>query len=191
MTDEEPVDSFYTAERWGNWLDRIRESEIDPEGEESARLLFNVQDDAAIAVAKLLAAHDDDRLDDETAVEELRSVRDVVLAEPPDEFDEDALVLIDSVQTSLFPVFYAAEEYLVGGPAEGEPEAHVRAAVAADAEDDPDAALGHLVRAGTLVIDGAEFAAAEFDVDYGLVAEWLSGLESLAAALADPEVIEE
>jgi hypothetical protein len=29
------------------------------------------------------------------------------------------------------------------------------------------------------------------DLEYGLVAEWVNGLDSLRSALADPEVIEE
>jgi hypothetical protein len=29
------------------------------------------------------------------------------------------------------------------------------------------------------------------DVEYGLVAEWINGLDSLQTALADPEVVEE
>jgi hypothetical protein len=29
------------------------------------------------------------------------------------------------------------------------------------------------------------------DIEYGLVAEWVNGLDSLGTALADPEVIDE
>ncbi|MFB6179154.1 MAG: DUF2150 family protein, partial [Halorientalis sp.] len=45
----EPPGAYYTAERWQNWIDRIDEEEIDPEDEDSARLLLNLQDDTAIA----------------------------------------------------------------------------------------------------------------------------------------------
>ena len=54
------------------------------------------------------------------------------------------------------------------------------------------AALGYCVQAGTLVIDGEgldrELAD---DLEFGLVAEWVNGLDSLQTALADPEVVEE
>ncbi|MFW6384404.1 MAG: DUF2150 family protein, partial [Halodesulfurarchaeum sp.] len=36
---DEPDAEFYTEERWENWLDRLREEEVDPEDEDSARLL--------------------------------------------------------------------------------------------------------------------------------------------------------
>ncbi|OYR81835.1 hypothetical protein DJ72_10210, partial [Halorubrum distributum] len=72
MTDDDAVETFYTDERWQNWLDRLAEEELDPENEDSARLLLNLQDDAAIAVVKVLAAFDEDRIDEERAVEEVR-----------------------------------------------------------------------------------------------------------------------
>ncbi|WP_136716192.1 DUF2150 family protein [Halorientalis salina] len=188
----EPPGAYYTAERWQNWIDRIDEEEIDPEDEDSARLLLNLQDDTAIAVAKIITAHDDGHLDEEEAVEELAEVRDIVLAEVELD-DEEKLMLVDGVQTSLVCVFYAAEEYIAGGVAEdGTIEEYVRAAADAEAEEDLDAALGYCAQAGTRIIDGDELAMdlAE-ELDFGLVAEWVNGLDSLQTAMSDPEVVEE
>jgi len=183
---------YYTRDRWQNWLDRLRDEDIDPENEDSARLLLNLQDDAAIAVVKVLTDHEDGELDEEGAMAELERIREIVLSDV--EFDdEEKLMLVDGVQTSLVCVFYAAEEYVVGGPAEeGTVEDYVRAAIDAEAEEDLDAAIGYCAQAGTRIIDGEELdmALAE-DVDYGLVAEWINGLDSLQTALADPEVVEE
>jgi hypothetical protein len=188
----DPDETFYTEERWQNWLDRVADQELDPEDEESARLLLNLQDDAAIAVAKIVRAFEDERLDEDAAVEEVASVRDVVLAEVEMD-DEETAMLIDGVQTSLVPVFYATEEYIVGGPPEeGTVAEYVEAAADAEAGDDVDAALGYLVQAGTLIVDGAELPMelAE-ELEYGLVSEWVNGLDSLQTAMADPEVVEE
>ncbi len=183
---------YYTRDRWQNWLDRLREEEIDPENEDSARLLLNLQDDAAIAIAKVLTDHEDGELDEEAAMGELERIREIVLSEV--EFDdEEKLMLVDGVQTSLVCVFYAAEEYVVGGPAEeGTVEDYVRAAIDAEAEEDLDAAIGYCAQAGTRIIDGEELDMAVVeDLEYGLVAEWINGLDSLQTALADPEVVEE
>jgi hypothetical protein len=183
---------YYTRDRWQNWLDRLREEEIDPENEDSARLLLNLQDDAAIAVAKILTDHEEGELDEEGAMEELERIRGIVLSEV--EFDdEEKLMLVDGVQTSLVCVFYAAEEYVVGGPVEeGSVEDYVRAAIDAEAEEDLDAAIGYCAQAGTRIIDGEELDMSLVeDVEYGLVAEWINGLDSLQTALADPEVVEE
>jgi hypothetical protein len=188
----EPPQEFYSEERWNNWVDRIKDEEIDPEDEDSARLLLNLQDDAAIAVAKVVSAYDDGTLDQETALEEIADIRDIVLSEVDFE-DEEKLMLIDGVQTSLVCVFYAAEEFIANGPAEDAGvEEYVRAAADAEAEEDLDAALGYVAQAGTLIIDGEELdiSIAE-EVDYGLVTEWVNGLDSLQSAMSDPEVVEE
>ena len=188
----EPPQEFYSEDRWQNWVDRIKDEEIDPEDEDSARLLLNLQDDAAIAVAKVVAAYDDGVLDEEEALEEIADIRDIVLSEVEFE-DEEKLMLIDGVQTSLVCVFYAAEEFIADGPAEGATvEEYVRAAADAEAEEDLDAALGYVAQAGTLIIDGNELdiSIAE-EVDYGLVTEWVNGLDSLQSAMSDPEVVEE
>jgi hypothetical protein len=191
MTDDDAVETFYTDERWQNWLDRLAEEDLDPDNEDSARLLLNLQDDAAIAVAKVLAAFDDGRIDEDRAVAEVHDIRDIVLADV--EFDdEDKVMLIDGVQTSLVPVFYAAEEYVVGGVVEGDVSEFVRAAAESEADEDLDAALGYVVQAGTRVIDGEalDIELVE-DLEYGLVSEWVNGLDSLQSAIEDPEVVEE
>jgi hypothetical protein len=186
-----PPGEYYTEERWQNWLDRIAEEEIDPEDEDSARLLLNLQDDTAIAVAKILTDYDDGELEEDAALEELADIRETVLSEV-DIDDEEKLMLIDGVQTSLVCVFYAAEEYMVGGPAEGTVGEFIEAASEAEADEDLDAALGYCAQAGTRIIDGEELdrAAAE-DLEFGLVAEWVNGLDSLQTAMSDPEVVEE
>lgn len=185
-------EEFYSAERWENWLDRLREEDIDPEDEDSARLLLNLQDDAAIAVVKILRAYDGDELGEEAALEELADVRDIVLEEVELE-DEETAILVDGVQTSLLCVFLAAEEYLLGGP---EMDANIEelldAAESAEAEDDLEAALQQCALAGTRIIRGGDLDLALVEeIEYGFVAEWVNGLDSLANALSDPEVIEE
>ncbi|PSP46760.1 DUF2150 domain-containing protein [Halobacteriales archaeon QH_6_66_25] len=183
---------FYTEERWQNWIDRLREEEIDPEEEDSARLLLNLQDDTAIAVAKIIKAYEDSDLGEEETLDELGDIQEIVLSEV--EFDdEEKAMLIDGVQTSLMCVFYSAEEYVVGGPADdGTIEEYVTAAADAEAEDDLDAALGYCVQAGTLIVDGEEMDISLAEgLEFGLVAEWVNGLDSLQTAMKDPEVVEE
>jgi len=168
---------FYTEERWQNWIDRLREEEIDPEEEDSARLLLNLQDDTAIAVAKIIKAYEDGDLGEEGTLAELGDIQEIVLSEV--EFDdEEKAMLIDGVQTSLMCVFYSAEEYVVGGPADdGTIEEYVTAAADAEAEDDLDAALGYCVQAGTLIVDGEEMDISLAEgLEFGLVAEWVLSL---------------
>ena len=187
-----PPTEFYSEERWQNWIDRIKDEDIDPEDEDSARLLLNLQDDTAIAIAKIVAAYDDGNLDEAETLEKIDEVREIVLSEV-DIDDEEKLILVDGVQTSLVCVFFAAEEYVANGPAEdGTVGDYLSAAADAEAEEDLDAALGYAAQAGTLIVDGDELdmTVAE-DLEYGLVTEWINGLDSLQSAMSDPEVVEE
>ena len=183
---------YYTEERWQNWIDRLREEDIDPAEEDSARLLLNLQDDTAIAVAKIITDFDDGIIDEERALAELEDIQEVVLSEVSLD-NEEKEMLVDGVQTSLMCVFYAAEEYVVGGPAtDGTIEEYVGAAAEAEADDDLDAALGYSVQAATLVIGGEEMnIGLTEDLEFGLVAEWVNGIDSLQTAMRDPEVVEE
>ncbi|MFQ3284543.1 DUF2150 family protein [Natronomonas sp.] len=188
-----PPDEYYTDDRWNNWLDRLREENIDPESDDSARLFFNLLDDATIAIAKVITDYEDGELDADAAAKELGRIREIVLSEV-EIGNEEKLTLVDGIQTSLVCAFYTAEEYIVGGPAEeGTVEEHLRAAAAAEAdEEDLDTALAHCVQAGTLIVEGEELGmdVAE-EIEYGLVADWVNGLDSLGRALADPELVEE
>lgn len=187
-----PPGGFYSEERWDNWLQRVSEEDLDPENEDSARLLLNLQDDAAIAVAKIVTAYDDGEIGEEEAIDEIADIRDIVLDEVDFE-DEEKRMLIEGVQISLIAVFVAAEEYILGGPAEeATPAEYVLAAADAETQDDPDSALGYTAQAGTRIIAGDELdMAVSEELEYGRVAEWLNGLDSLQRALEDPEVVEE
>ena len=187
-----PAEEYYSEDRWQNWIGRIKEEEIDPEDEDSARLLLNLQDDVAIAIAKIVTDYDDDVLDGEGALEELSDIHGIVLAEIDFESEEKEL-LIDGVQTSLICVFYAAEEYIANGPAEeGTVEEYVLEAGSAEAEENLDAAVALCAHAGTLIIAGESLdISVTEEIEYGLVTEWVNGLDSLQSAMSDPEVVEE
>ena len=48
------------------------------------------------------------------------------------------------------------------------------------------------MQAGTRVIDGEQLDIDLVeDLEYGLVSEWVNGLDSLQSAIEDPEVVEE
>ena len=186
-----PAEGFYSEERWQNWLDRLEEESVDPEDEDSARLLLNLQDDVAIAVAKVVKAYEDD-LDAEVAMGELAEIREIVLAEV-DGIDEETGMLLDTIQVSLLAVFASAERFLTEGPATDESvDALLRTAAEAEADESIDRALELAAAAGTRVIDGdeLEIGIAE-ELDYGYVVEWINGLDSLQTALSGPEVVED
>lgn len=187
-----PPGGFYSEERWNNWIERLRDEDLDPEEETFLDLQMNLQDDVAIAIAKVVSAYDDGDIEDEDALERLADIREVVLAELSFE-EEAAEVLVDEVQTSLVCAFASAEEFIAGGPADEAPvEQYVRAAADAEAEENLDGAFTYCVAAGTRIIAGDELdLGIADDLEFGHVAIWVNGLDSLQRALSDPEVVEE
>lgn len=187
-----PEGEYYTEERWQNWIDRLTAEEIDLENEESGRLLQNFQDDTVIAIAKIVSDYDDEVLDEETALSELAGVREIVLTEIElGEENENTLMLVNAVQTALVCVFYAAEEYIVNDEAGTDVEQCIHAARDAEAEEEFETALGYCAQAGSAIIDGGELPpSAGEEIEYGPVADWITGLRSLQGAMADPEVVE-
>jgi hypothetical protein len=185
-----PEGEYYTEERWQNWIERLTSEEIDLEEEESGRLLQNFQDDTTIALAKIVADYDDGELDEETALSELTDVRDIVLADI-DLDDENTMMLVNAVQTALVCVFYAAEEYIVNEVPETSIEQYIDAALDAEAEEDYETALSYCAQAGMRILAGEELPPSVGEkIDYGPVADWVTGLRSLQVAMADPEVVE-
>ena len=189
-------ETFYTPQRWQNWLARIADDALDPTDEDAARIVLNMQDDAAIAVAKIVTAYDEDRLDADAALGELQAFTDVVLARPafdPERFDVDAdrELLLEGVQTSLVCVCHAAEQYIREGAVDGSFTELVATAATAAADEDVDEAYAAVVAAGTRLFVGDSFdPSPAADLEYGLVIEWLNGLDSLANALTAPEPVD-
>lgn len=188
--DDETVE-FYSQQRWDNWLDRLSEADLDDE-EEATRLFLNLQSDTAIAVAKVLDALDDDAIDADRAGDELARIQSIVYDEV-DTVDEASLELIDAVQTSLVAVFGAADRYVAGeDPPATPPGELIDRAAAAEAEEDFERALERVTDVGVQVIDGSELdIGVTEDIEFGLVTEWLGGIDSLQAALAGPKVVED
>ena len=190
--DEE---GFYSRERWNNWMERLREEEFDPESDDGdgARLFFNLQDDVTIACTKAVEAYEDGELGEDEFVEEVNEMREIVMAE--EELEENKSMVLEGVQTSLIGVMASCETYVANNgeaAADADISEYVREAARAEQEDDMDRALALTAEAGALILDGEEFDAESFeDLEYGFVSEWVNGLDSLADAVSEPEMIEE
>ena len=190
--DDGPVE-FYSKERWDNWLDRIAEANLDDESEAS-RLFLNLQSDTTVAIAKVFTAIESDDISPDEARNELATIQDIVLTEVEMQ-DESAIMLIDAVQTSLVCPFLSADKYLREGPDHdnGSMQELYEAATDAEASEEYEEALGYMTTIGTRIIDGQELEIdlEEEEIEYGLVTEWLGGLDSLNEALEGPKVVED
>jgi len=192
-----PPYEFYTQKRWENWLGRARESGFqikeseDEAGKESA-IFVNMVDDVILACLKVVARFDKGMLSRETALDILAEIRDIVLSDV-EPISEDINLMIDSVQTSLMGALIAFECYVMGDYDEGTDIAElVKSAIEAESSDDLELALDYTAQCGALVLKGKSLPEEVMaDLPYGIVAEWLDGIDSISAAMVGSDSYKE
>jgi hypothetical protein len=192
-----PPYEFYTQKRWENWLGRARESGFqikeseDEAGKESA-IFVNMVDDVILACLKVVARFDKGMLSRETALGILAEIRDIVLSDV-EPISEDINLMIDSVQTSLMGALIAFECYVMGDYDEGTDIAElVKSAIEAESSDDLELALDYTAQCGALVLKGKSLPEEVMaDLPYGIVAEWLDGIDSISAAMVGSDSYKE
>ena len=184
-----PPYEFYTQKRWENWLGRARESgfqikESEEEAGKESAIFVNMVDDVILACLKVTVRFDKGVLSREKALEILAEIRDIVLSEV-EPISEDIDLMIDSIQTSLMGALVAFECYVMGDYDEGADTAELaKLAVEAEASDNLELALDYTAQCGALVLKGRSLSEEVMaDLPYGIVAEWLDGIDSISAAM--------
>lgn len=192
-----PPYEFYTQKRWENWLGRARESgfqikESEEEAGKESAIFVNMVDDVILACLKVIARFDKSILSREKALEILAEIRDIVLSEV-EPISEDINLMIDSVQTSLMGALIAFECYVMGDYDEGADIAElVKSAIEAESSDNLELALDYTAQCGALVLKGKSLPEEVMaDLPYGIVAEWLDGIDSISAAMVGSDSYKE
>jgi hypothetical protein len=192
-----PPYEFYTQKRWENWLGRARESgfqikESEEEAGKESAIFVNMVDDVILACLKVIARFDKSILSKEKALDILAEIRDIVLSEV-EPISEDINLMIDSVQTSLMGALIAFECYVMGDYEEGADIAElVKSAIEAESSDNLELALDYTAQCGALVLKGKSLPEEVMaDLPYGIVAEWLDGIDSISAAMVGSDSYKE
>ena len=192
-----PPYEFYTQKRWENWLERAKESgfqlkESEEEAGKESAIFVNMVDDVILACLKVTARFDKGMLSREKALEILAEVRDIVLAEV-EPISEDIDLMIESVQTSLMGALVAFESYVMGDYDEGANiEELTKSAIEAEASDNLELALDYTAQCGALVLKGKSLPEEVMaGLPYGIVAEWLDGIDSISAAMVGSDSYKE
>jgi hypothetical protein len=188
---------FYTQKRWENWLGRARESgfqikETEEEAGKESAIFVNMVDDVILACLKVIARFEKGMLSREKALQILEEIRDIVLSEV-EPISEDIDLMIDSIQTSLMGAFVAFECYIMGDYDEGANiEELIKTAIEAEASDNIELALDYTAQCGAIVLKGKSLPEDVMaELPYGIVAEWLDGIDSISAAMVGSDSYKE
>ena len=181
---------FYSQTRWDNWLKQAKESgfeikENEDEGSGKESIVFvNMVDDVILACLKVNATLENNLISREDALHVIGDIKELVLSEV-EPISEDIDMMIYSVQTSLMAAIASFECYMTG---EFDNEASIKelvlAAAEAESEDELEIALDCIAELGANVLDGKELPENIGEgLSYGLVVEWVDGIESICAAM--------
>jgi hypothetical protein len=188
---------FYTQKRWENWLGRAKESgfqikETEEEAGKESAIFVNMVDDVILACLKLTARFERGMLSREKALKILEEIRDIVLSEV-EPISEDIDLMIDSIQTSLMGALVAFECYIMGDYDEGANiEELIKTAIEAEASDNIELALDYTAQCGAIVLKGKSLPEDVMaELPYGIVAEWLDGIDSISAAMVGSDSYKE
>jgi len=184
--------TFYTQERWNNWINQVKESKfkIDPTAEGLGRegiVFLDMEEDVILAVCKITGKLQKAMIPQEDAAANLEDMKAIVLAQvEPIEPDKDEMV--ESVQRSLVAVFAAAECMIAGDyDQKGDVAKTVLEASKAEAAGDMDKTFELMGKAGALVLAGKKFDSEKVFNEVppdSFVAEGVDGLDSIYAVLA-------
>ena len=182
--------SFYTKERWSNWLKQVDESnftiEEDREGLGPEGIVFlNMEEDVILALCKLTGMFQKGI----TSLEEARNVLDEMeewIYSDANSMDSDKDAMFRSVQTALFAAFGGARKVIEGEAKEGDDIAKLLT----EADDfelkgkDEDAYNKASMAAG------AAFCGERFESDAlldringNLVMDWADGIDTIQTVL--------
>jgi len=184
--------TFYTRERWNNWINQVRESKfkIDPTAEGLGRegiVFLDMEEDVILAICKITGKLQKGTIPKEDAAANLEDMKMIVLAKV-EPIDDDKDEMVESVQRALVAVFGAAECFIQGDRDQKADVAKtVLEAAKAEAGEDMDKAFELMGKAGALVLSGKKFDSEKVFEQIppdSFVAEGVDGLDSIIAVLA-------
>lgn len=184
--------TFYSQERWNNWISQVKESKfkIDPNAEGLGRegiVFLDMEEDVILALCKVTGKLQLGTITKEDAANSIQNMKEIVLAKV-EPMDEDKDMMIESVQSSLVGAFAAAECFVAGDfDPKKKIEDLVLESARAEGSGDMDKAFELMGKAGALILAGKKF---DSDKVYekippeSFVAEGADGLDTIAAVLA-------
>ena len=184
-----PYYEFYSKSRWDNWISQIKDSgfslEDEAKAEKSAMIFVNMADDVILSCLKIAARFEKGVMDEDSALEILAQIQDIVLEEVFP-ISEDADIMIMSVQDSLNCSLAGFEAYFLNDyNKKADIKKLIKEAGAAEEKEDIEEAFVTVARIGAMVISGEPFEEEYLAIlpEESIVAEWLDGIDSIAAAM--------
>lgn len=179
------VISFYTKERWQNWINQVKEIDFDIDAQDKYSIFVNMSDDVILSCLKIIAKYDKDMLQKDDANKHLQEIKEIVLQKiGPINDSTDAM--LESIQFSLIGVFASFQCYIDKKFERTKSFAKlIDDAISAENKNDMETALNNVAIIGANIIAGEKLSDDDLNKmsTDGPVAEWLDGIDSIYAAM--------
>ncbi len=175
----------FTEERWNNWIECTRQSDYKNMNEASTAVFIDMEEDVIIACCKLLRGFEIGKLTQEESLQAIKNIENIT-QKRLDTGDEQLNDLIELIQASLIGAFASFESYMKKTYADGPSVSQlVQEALDQEKKGHLELALAIVGKIGARVIAGDSLNQDTLaDLEDSCVAEWLDGVDSIAAATA-------
>jgi hypothetical protein len=183
MKNSKHVNVPFTEERWNNWIECTKQSDYKNMDEKSTAVFVDMEEDVIIACCKLIRGFEIGKLSQDESLQAIKNIESIT-QKRLDTGDEQLNDLIELIQASLIGAFASFESYMKNTYADS-PAINqlVQEALDQEKKGHLELALAIVGKVGARVIAGDSLNQdALADLEDSYVAEWLDGVDSIAAA---------
>lgn len=181
------MSTYYSETRFNNWVNRIKESNIDIEDAESLAVFDQMMEDFVVACLNVIRAVKERELTKKQAIEELDKIEKILLSEV-DFSDPLKNDFFEFVRESLKAVIWSTKFYIDGKVSKKNFNALLKEAIKKEKEGDFEEAMKVVARMGTKIFKGERLPDDLEMPEDGLVLNWLDGIDAINTVMILSEI---
>lgn len=178
---------YYSENRYNNWINLIREMDIDLDDPNSLVVFDQMVEDFVVACTKLINAVREREINKKQALEELEEMRKLLMLSVDFE-DQDKDYFFDFAIEGLKVAVQSSKMHLEGKKTKKDFDNLLKEAVNKEKDGDFEGAFATVARMGTKVLRGEKLPEDMELPEDGYVLNWLDGLDALNTVMILTEI---
>ncbi|AEA46826.1 DUF2150 family protein [Archaeoglobus veneficus] len=170
--------NYYSETRFNNWVNKIREANIDLDNAESLAVFDQMMEDLVVACLNVIRAVKERELTKKEAIQELNAMEQILMSDVS--FDDTLKSdFFDFVREGLRVVVNAAKYCVEGKISKKNFNTLIKEAVEKEKKGDFEGAFDTIARMGAKVFKGEKLPE-DIDVpEEGMVLNWIDGVDAI------------
>ncbi len=179
--------SYYTPERFNNWIERIREVPIDFDRPETLEVFDKMMDDFVVACLNVIRAVKERELTKKQALEELENMENILTSDVNFE-DAEKNDFFDFVREGLKVVARSAKYCIEGKVSKKKFESLLKEALKKEKSGDVEGAFDIVARMGAKVFKGEKLPDELPVPEDSLLINWIDGIDAINTVMLLMEI---